>query len=250
MQRRVHRYQSVKMDDDAIIDCLGSMVEKHPGLGFWKLYHMLRQQGFGWNHKRVYRVYKQMHLNIKRKAKKRLPARIRKPLLVPETINQTWSMDFITDSLWNGKKFRVLNIMDDYNREVLAMEVGTSISAHRVIRVLEQLNKEQLKPNAIRVDNGPEFISRTFRRYCQDNGIEVQYIQPGKPVQNGFIERLNGSYRKELLDLFVFKEIEEVDQLTFEWKENYNNNRPHQSLNNLPPSVFKQKMCNIEIGYN
>ena len=159
-------------------------------------------------------------------------------------------MDFISDSLWNGKRFRVLNIMDDYSREVLAMEVGTSISSHRVIRVLAQLSKEGLKPETIRVDNGPEFISRTFRRYCLENKITIQYIQPGKPVQNGLIERFNGSYRRELLDLFVFKDIEEVDNMTFKWMNNYNRIRPHEALNNQPPLVFKNKMCNINNGYN
>lgn len=180
-----------------------------------------------------------MKLNIRRKAKKRLPARDRQPLVVPESINQTWSMDFVSDSLWDGRRYRVLNIIDDFTREALAMEVGTSISSHRVVRVLNQLDKEGLKPNTIRVDNGPEFISRTFRRYCLDNGITIQYIEPGKPVQNGFIERFNGSYRKELLDIWVFKDLNEVEELTDKYRREYNEIRPHEALNNMPPTKYK-----------
>ena len=146
-----------------------------------------------------------MGLNIRRRPKKRLPARVKQELFQPVKINHVWSIDFMSDSLWNGQRFRLLNIMDDYNREILSVEADTSIPTLRVIRVLERLKESRGLPEIIRVDNGPEFISGKLDAYCRCNNIMLVFIQPGKPMQNAFVERCNGNIRRELLDAYVFK---------------------------------------------
>ena len=176
-----------------------------------------------------------MRLNIRRRAKKRLPARTKQALFHPDTINQVWSMDYMSDSLWDGRKFRLLNIMDDYNREVLAIEADTSLPALRVIRVLENLKQRRSLPKMIRVDNGPELISARLDAWCKDNEVQLVFIQPGKPTQNAYVERLNGSLKKEVLNAYVFRTLDEVRELTEKWRINYNFNRPHDSLNNKAP---------------
>jgi putative transposase len=214
------------------------LCEQHPAYGFGLMYHTLRKKGYRWNHKRVYRVYCKMGLNMRRRVKRRLPARIRTPLEVPLRANEVWSMDFVSDTLYDGRKIRVLNILDDYHREAVAMEVDTSITALRVTRVLQSLKEDGLKPKQIRVDNGPEFISKTFVDWCNNQQIEIRYIQPGKPVQNAFIERFNGTYRREILDAYLFHTLNDVKQITYEWMEYYNHKRPHNSLHNLSPMEY------------
>ena len=176
-----------KEPDDPLIEALNEVADKHPGYGFWKLYHVLRRQGYTWNHKRVYRVYTSLKMNLRRRARKRLPRRIKHTLNLPAQPNEIWSMpacrqgrDFMSDSLWDGRRFRVLNIIDDYNREALGMEVDTSINAKRVIRVLDRITEERGTPKEIRVDNGPEFLSNAFTLWCQERNIQIKFIQPGK----------------------------------------------------------------------
>ena len=201
LSRSVMTYRKVPKDDSSLIEALNQLVEKHPSIGFWKCYYRLRRKGLNCNHKKLYRVYTMLKLNIRRRPKRRIPQRIKEPLVIPQGINKTWSMDFMTDSLVDGRRFRLLNVMDDYNRESLAVEVDTSLPAPRVIRVLERLMDFRGKPDVIRVDNGPEFISDKLKMWCDERNIRLLYIQPGKPVQNAFIERKNGSMRKELLVL-------------------------------------------------
>jgi len=191
--------------------------------------------GYQWNHKRVYRVYSSMQLNIRRRAKKRLPARVKQALMQPDRPNMVWSIDFMADSLWDGKKYRILNVLDDYNREVLSIDTDTSIPAMRVIRVLEQLKQVRGLPQMIRVDNGPEFISQKLDYWCKDNKVQLVFIQPGKPSQNGYIERFNGSIRKELLNAYVFKSLSEVREKIQEWIDDYNMYRPHKALGYKSP---------------
>lgn len=218
-----------------IIEELSALVERHPAIGFWKCYHRIRRKGYAWNHKRVYRVYTSMKLNIRRRAKKRLPARVKQALFQPSHSNQVWSLDFMSDSLWDGRRYRLLNVIDDYNREVLDVEVDTSIPSMRVIRTMEKLIRMRGKPSMLRVDNGPEFISNKLDNWCKTNNIELVFIQPGKPMQNGYIERLNGSMRNELLNAYVFRTIKEVRHEVALWKDDYNKNRPHESLGNKTP---------------
>lgn len=158
----------------------------------------------------------------------------------PVAPNKVWSIDFMSDSLWDGRKFRTLNIIDDYNRRVLAIEADTSLPALRVIRVLEQLKEARGLPQMIRVDNGPEFISAKLDTWCKDNKINLVFIRPGKPTENSYVERFNGSFRRELLNAYVFKSLKEVRILADEWMKDYNEHRPHTSLNYLTPQEYEQ----------
>lgn len=234
LSRSVYHYQSIR-DDHAVIEKLQEMVEQRPTEGFWKMYYRIRKEGLVWNHKRIHRVYKVLKFNIRRKGKRRLPARILQPLETVHRINASWSMDFMTDSLLSGRKFRTLNLMDDYNREALAIEVDTSLPAERVIRVLEQVIDWRGKPTRIRVDNGPEFISTALGFWCEENDIHLQFIQPGKPTQNAYIERFNGSFRRDVLDAYLFEDLVQIKTLSEEWMEDYNNHRPHDALNGRSP---------------
>ncbi len=179
-----------------------------------------------------------MRLNIRRRAKKRLPTRVKQPLYQPTCINEVWSLDYMSDALWDGRKYRVLNIMDDCSREVLAAEVDTSLPALRLIRILDRLREIRGLPQAIRVDNGPEFISQRLADWCELWQVTLIFIQPGKPTQNSYVERLNGSLRKELLDAYIFRSLDQVRQMIEEWKTDFNHERPHQSLNHQTPAEY------------
>jgi len=234
LSRSVYYYKSHR-DDGLVIDKLQTMVEQRPTEGFWKMYYRIRKEGLVWNHKRIHRVYKQLKFNIKRKGKRRLPARILRPLEAVQKMNVSWSMDFMTDSLLSGRKFRTLNLMDNYNREALAIEVDTSLPAERVIRVLEQVTEWRGKPTRIRVDNGPEFISTALGLWCEEKQVMLHFIQPGKPTQNAYIERFNGSFRRDVLDAYLFEDINQIRRLSEEWMEDYNYHRPHDALNGRSP---------------
>jgi putative transposase len=235
LPRSTYQYTRKQKDDSAIEHALTEVVAKHPSIGFWQCHHRFRNRGEQWNHKRVRRVYRKMHLNIRRRAKKRLPERVKQPLTVPTAPNQMWSIDFMSDSLVDGRKFRLLNVLDDFNRESLAIEVDTSLPSLRVIRVLEQLISKRGKPANIRVDNGPEFISHKLEQWCEANKITLQFIQPGRPMQNAYIERKNGSIRRELLNAYLFYSLNEVRVMCEEWRADYNTERPHKSLGYLSP---------------
>jgi putative transposase len=194
-----------------------------------------------WNHKRIYRVYIQMRLNIRRRAKRRLPARIREALFIPEGPNEVWSIDFMSDALVDGRKFRVLNVIDDFNRESLAIEVDTSLPSRRVIRVLERIIARRGKPTCLRTDNGPEFISHLLQEWCEAGGIRLVYIQPGKPTQNAYIERKNGTMRRGLLNAYLFYSLGEVRLMAEEWQVDYNTERPHKSLGYLSPVKYAEQ---------
>nr|WP_191907087.1 IS3 family transposase [Adhaeribacter soli] len=211
LSRSKYYYKSCK-DDSEVITALQELVAAHPAYGFRKLLSCLKRAGKTWNHKRVYRIYRLLKLNKKRRGKRRLPARVKQPLVQQPELNRSWSMDFMSDSLVSGNKFRTLNVIDNCNREALAIEVATSIAVKSVIRSLEQLIDWRGKPKTIRVDNGPEFTSADFTLWCEKEKTSIQYIQPGKPMQNGYIERFNGSYRREILDSYLFFDLEEVRQ--------------------------------------
>ena len=179
-----------------------------------------------------------MKLNIRRRSKKRLPERVKLELSVPDAPNQMWSLDFMSDSFTDSRKFRLLNVIDDFNRESLAVEVDTSLPSLRVIRVLEALLASKGKPANIRCDNGPEFISHRLQQWCEEKEITLQYIQPGEPTQNAFIERNNGSLRRELLDAYMFTSLREVREMARRWQQDYNTSRPHKALGYLSPRQF------------
>lgn len=228
-------YKPKPKDDSAWIELLGALVERHPGIGFDKAYHRIRRQGHVVNKKKLYRIYTAMGLNIRRRKRKRLPARVKQALFVPEAPNQVWSMDFMHDSFWDSKPFRVLNIVDDFNRQALWVEPDTSLPAERVVRVLNQLKESRGVPAMIRVDNGPELISIKLDLWCRENGVTLAFIQPGKPTQNAFIERFNRTVRTEVLNAYVFKSIREVRERMDEFILDYNHHRPHEGLGNRTP---------------
>lgn len=223
------------------MDNLAELAGLHNRWGFWMMHHHLRQLNFTWNHKRVYRIYTEMKLNLRRKCKKRLPQRPLESLVQPLIPNLTWSMDFMHDALNNGVKFRTFNVIDDFNREALTISLGTSITSKRVIRELEKLVEWRGKPECIRVDNGPEFIAEELRKWAEANTIELKFIPPGKPHKNGYVERFNRSYREEVLDCYLFENIRQVQVLSNAWMWTYNNDRPHSSLNYHTPVAFLLK---------
>ena len=231
---------SASVADHDVIKALNALVERHPGWGFWKCFKALRRLSQPWNHKRVYRVYCNLRLNQKRRTKKRLPKRIKQPLLVPQQPNQTWSADFVSDALYAGRRFRTFNVIDDFNRECLAVEIDTSLTGTRLIRVFERLRAERGLPNVLRTDNGPEFLSGDFVAWAEANGMFIQYIQPGEPNQNAYIERFNRTYREELLSLYLFNNLSEVREATYWWRNDYNELRPHDSLGNMTPAEYME----------
>ena len=241
MSTSVYYYRCKRTDDKQLIELLDQLAESHPTYGFRKLFKMIRKQGYVYNHKRVYRVYKQLGLNIRRKRKRRIPARVKEPLTLPINTNIMWSIDFMQDSFLNGKSFRTLNIIDDFNRECLWITADVSIASGRVTRELDKLIQYRGKPEWIRVDNGPEFTSMHFQDWCAQKDIKIRYIQPGKPVQNSFIERFNRSYREEILNAYLFSSLGQVKILTEEWIEHYNGKRPHEALGDLTPIEFSAK---------
>lgn len=242
LNRSNYFYKPKRKDDTEVIQELTVLTGKHVTIGFWQCYYRIRRKGLIWNHKKVYRIYTSMRLNIRRRAKKRLPARVKSPLFVPNSINQVWSIDFMSDSLWDGRKFRLLNIIDDYNREILTMEADTSLPASRVIRALEMLRELRGLPSKIRMDNGPEFISHKLEEWAKENGVDLLFIQPGEPTQNAYIERCNGSIRRELLNAYIFNSLNEVREKTEEWMTDYNYHRPHQALSFKSPADLLQEI--------
>ena len=241
-------YYEKKKDDSEVIDKLNKLAEKLPTRGFDEYYGRIREEGIKWNRKRVLRVYRLMKLKRRRKRKRRLPDRAKTPLNQPLMSNLVWSADFMHDTLYNGRKIRILNIIDDYNREALCVEAHFSYPGERVVRALEILEMERGLPEQIRVDNGPEFISRAFAEFCELKGIEINYIQPGKPTQNAYIERFNRLFREDILDAYLFKDVDQVNTMSQKWKDDYNYNHPHKSLNKMSPKKFveSRKLLTVE----
>lgn len=238
ISRTVYRYQPDETKDFPVIEALQELAERYPRYGFGKMFPILRRHGHKWNHKRVHRVYCDLKLNMRRKYKKRLPSRNPEPLSVPESINQCWSVDFMSDALWCGRKFRTFNVVDDYNREALAIEVDLNLPAQRVIRVLDRIVTRRGLPAKIRMDNGPELTSVKLAEWAEQHDVMLDFIQPGKPTQNSFIERFNRTYRDEVLDMYVFNRLSEVKNLTESWLKEYNEERPHESLGDMTPVEY------------
>ncbi|WP_460213346.1 IS3 family transposase, partial [Escherichia coli] len=171
----------------------------------------------------------------------RLPVRNPSPLATPEALNQRWSVDFMHDALICGRRFRTFNIVDDFNREALSIEIDLNLPAQRVVRVLDRIAANRGYPVMLRMDNGPEFISLALAEWAEKHTVQLEFIQPGKPTQNAFIERFNRTYRTEILDFYLFRTLNEVREITEQWLSEYNCERPHESLNNLTPEEYRQQ---------
>lgn len=235
-----------------IEDLLMTYSAQHPTYGFQKLFNLIRLKNYSFNHKRVYRIYRDLSLNLKIKPKKRLAPRTKTTLVQPKNINQCWSLDFMSDALTSGRRIRTANVIDDCNREALGILISFSLTSKRITRWLDQIALLRGYPNRIRVDNGPENISHHFQKWAESNGIFIQYIQPGKPAQNAYIERFNRSYREAVLDMYLFQNIQEAQNITNVWIKHYNEERPHEALNNQSPMGFinqlNQKFSSCEVG--
>lgn len=244
----MNRYEQKSPDDAPVIEALTELAERHPRFGFRKLFVLLRKSGHPWNYKRVWRVYCSMKLNLRRRFKKRHRPEAPASLLQPIRPNQGWSADFMSDALYDGRAFRTFNVIDNYNREALRIEIDVSLTAARVTRVLDQIVLMRGRPERIRVDRGPEFTSALFVAWCKANGVELEFIQPGKPTQNGFVERFNGSYRREVLDAWVFIDLEQVREESERWMKEYNTIRPHESLGDISPAEFLNDRGHADIS--
>lgn len=239
-----YRYQTqLSGENQQLADWLLKLTATHKRWGFGLCFLYLRNvKGFGWNHKRVYRIYRELELNLRIKPRRRIKRNYPGDLDVPKAPNQVWSMDFMSDQLASGKSFRTFNVLDDYNREGLGIEVDTSLPAARVIRALNQIIEWLGKPAALRCDNGPEYISQTLMDWANEQRITLLYIQPGKPTQNAYIERFNRTARHDWLDMHEFTSIVHAQLLATEWLWQYNNERPHSSLGGVPPrSLMKSE---------
>ena len=240
LTRSMWYYQS-KKDDGDLMAKLSDLAQGYPTRGFDEYFNKIRREGYKWNRKRVLRVYRMMKLGLRRKHKKRIISRVKQPLEIPNALNQCWSMDFMSDALADGRKLRILNIIDDCNREALAIEVGLNYPSKRVIETLEELEGEIGLPKSLRCDNGPEFIAKIFQQWSKKKRIELKYIQPGKPMQNGYIERFNRFYREDILDAYWFEDLHQIRTLTNKWMEDYNENHPHKSLGGKTPREYRKR---------
>jgi putative transposase len=232
-----YRYQARLSDENAeIAEWLLRLTQAYKRWGFGLCFLYLRNtKGYPWNHKRVYRIYRELELNLRIKPKRRIKRDRPDELSEPIAINQVWSVDFMSDSLNDGRKFRTFNVLDDYNREGLGIEVDFSLPSQRVIRTLERIIEWRGKPLAIRCDNGPEYISQQLINWSNKKQITLLYIQPGKPTQNAYVERFNRTVRHEWLDLHSFDSIDHAQQLATQWLWSYNNERPHSAIGGIPP---------------
>lgn len=232
-----YRYESKhSAENEVIAEWLVRLTVNQRSWGFGLCFLYLRNvKGFTWNHKRVYRIYRQLELNLRIRPKKRLVREKPEPLAQPEQVNHVWSMDFMQDQLSSGRSIRLLNIMDDFNRESLGIEIDFSLPSQRVIRSLEQIMEWRGKPGVLRCDNGPEYISHAFHSWAEKHHIRIEHIQPGCPQQNAYVERYNRTVR-EWLNQYVFDSLDDIQDYATQWMWFYNNERPNMAIGGIPPS--------------
>lgn len=236
------RYQPKEGRDEALRAVLHELALDRPRFGYRRLGVMLRRQGWEVNRKRVYRLYREGGLGVRRRSRKRVSMGRHAPA-VPLRPNEVWTMDFMHDALAGGRKFRTLNLMDGYTREALAIEVDTSLPGPRVVRVLERLRNERRLPERIQVDNGPEFISQVLDQWAYAHGVALNFIRPGKPTDNGHIESFNGRFRGECLNQHWFVNLLEARERIEAWRQDYNQERPHSSLGYQTPAQFAARVA-------
>jgi putative transposase len=238
-----YRYERKLSDENMLIaGLLLGLTQSQRNWGFGLCFLYLRNvKGHGWNHKRVYRIYRELEFNLRIKPRKRLKREKPKVLAVPAAMNHVWSMDFMRDQLQNGRCIRLLNVIDDFNREGLGIEIDFSLPAERVERTLEQIIEWRGCPKEIRCDNGPEYISARLQGWAKRKGIHLRYIQPGKPQQNGYVERYNRTVRYDWLNQYLFESLEEIQDFATKWLWSYNNERPNMGIGGITPAMKLMK---------
>ena len=239
IRRSSARYQARRSGDQELRERLRELAGERRRFGYRRLHVWLRREGEQVNHKRVYRLYREEGLAVRKRNRKRVSREARLPLDAPVRPNHLWCLDFVQDALWWARKFRLLTVVDVYTRESLAIEVDTSLSGARVARVLDRVIEERgAPPEAIVLDNGPELTSRALDQWAYERGVRLRFIEPGKPVQNAYIESFNGRLRDECLNEHWFSTLEEARHQIEAWRQDYNEVRPHSSLGYISPREF------------
>ena len=241
LRQSSYYYQPRGRDDATLRKRILELAEERKRFGQYRIYVMLRREGWKVNHKRVARIYREEQLQVRRKRRKKMSAVVRVPLAAPSRSNERWSMDFLMDVLWGGRRIRILAIVDDYTRECLGVEVDTGMGGVYVARVLDRLIEHRGKPVGITVDNGPEFAGRALDAWAYRNQVRLNFIRPGKPVENCYIESFNGRLRDECLNGHEFTSLNEAQHIIQAWREDYNGKRPHGSLGDLTPTEFAKQ---------
>jgi putative transposase len=253
VDRTAFQYRPRRPDDAGVRERLRELANERRRFGYRRLALMLKRDGLRMNLKRVYRLYKEERLTVRKRGGRKRALGTRAPMTIPQSANQRWSIDFVQDALDDGRRFRILNVVDDFTRECLASVLDTSLSGVRVVRELDRLCLRRGQPAMIVSDNGTELTSHAVLRWVEETGIEWHYIAPGKPVQNAFVESFNGRLRDECLNEHVFRSLSQARALVEAWRIDYNTVRPHSSLGGLPPSVFANRPLQkgqIEAGPN
>lgn len=240
LSRTGYRYQAKPKEDQALRERLKVLATQYSRYGYLMLHGMLKAEGLVINKKRTYRIYTEEELQVRTKKRKKLQ-RPRLPMELPSAPNQRWSMDFVSDQLSDGRRFRVLNVVDDFTREMVGQLVSVSITGQQVGRFLDQLRDLRKLPPLIVCDNGPEFTSKAMFFWAKERQLKLGFIQPGKPTQNAFVESLNGKFRNECLNQHWFRSLSEAKREIGHWREHYNQVRPHSSLGYLPPVEFAKQ---------
>jgi len=241
LSRSTKRYTSRRVEPPGLRRRLRELAEERRRFGYRRLHVMLRREGFDVNHKRVYRLYRAEGLAVRRKLRRRRFAAVARVLYATATrADQRWAMDFVSDQLADGRRFRALTVMDHFTREGLAIEAATSLPARRVVEVLERLAASRRLPEMIVVDNGPEFISRALDAWAYRRGVKLHFIRPGRPMENGHCESFNGRFRDEFLNENWFLDLPEA------WRVDYNEVRPHSALGYLTPAEYAAKHSAID----
>lgn len=239
--RNSARHISKRGDDTALRAALKQLAEKKPAWGYRMLHGALRLEGWHFNHKKVHRLYREEKLALRKKSKKRLKCENRGEVAAATRPGQRWTMDFVHDTLADGRSFRTLNLTDTFTRQCLGQEVDTSLSGKRAVRLLDRAVVERGLPDEIQMDNGPEFRSKALDLWAYENKVKLAFIEPGKPTQNGHIESFNGRFRAECLNQEWFGSLPQAREMIETWRISYNSTRPHSSLGYLPPDVWTQK---------
>jgi len=241
LSRNVYRYEKSRSDDSDLRDRIKFLASRYPRYGSPRICVLLHREGLQINHKRVERIYREEELSLRRKRKKRIRSEGREKPENPTRPNEQWSMDFMSDSIAGGRRFRTLNIIDEYTHECLAIEVDLNIGGSVVARTLERLINRRGKPERILCDNGPEFTSKALDQWCYLNEITLCFITPGKPIENCFIESFNGRFRDECLNLNWFRSLRDAREMVERWRLEYNEIRPHSALDDMTPIEFFQQ---------